>query len=153
MREKVKKSVLWAVVLSEGTHVFCCVFPTLFSLAGLLASIGIFITIPGVLIEFHDFLHVWEIPIIILSGALLALGWAVVLYSDKIDCHNSGCAHGACAPRKSKAHLVLKIATVLFLFNVAVYVFIHRMDVFGVGRSGGGAVESQHIQGHEGHAH
>jgi hypothetical protein len=140
-------------VLSEGTHVFCCVFPTLFSLAGLLASIGIFITIPGYMTEFHDFLHDWEIPIIVLSGALLALGWAVVLYSDKIDCHNTGCAHGACVQRKSKAHLVLKIATALFIFNVAVYAFVHRMDVFGISKYGPEGIEASNSIGHEGHDH
>lgn len=147
MNAKIRKSVLWAVMLSEGTHVFCCVFPTLFSLLGLLASVGIFVTMPGYMIEMHDFLHVWEIPLIALSGVLLALGWAVVLYSDKIDCHSTGCAHGACAPRKSKAHLVLKIATVIFAVNLLVYTFVHRMDILHVNAPAGQA-QQEHPHDH-----
>jgi hypothetical protein len=148
MNAKLKKSVLWAVVLSEGSHVFCCVFPTLFSLLGLLASVGIFVAMPAFMVEMHDFLHVWEIPLIALSGVLLAFGWAVVLYSDKIDCHSTGCAHGACAPRKTKAHLVLKIATAVFVVNLLIYAFVHRMDVFHVDATAGQAVPVEHHHDH-----
>lgn len=156
MNNGFRKSVLWAVVLSEGTHVFCCVFPTLFSLLGLLAGLGIIITIPHSMIAFHDFLHDWEIPLIIFSGIILALGWAVTLYSDRIDCHDTGCAHGACAKRKSKAHIVLIVATALFIFNLIVYIGVHRAGWFadGPGAALSGTVQEDahtHQHGHENH--
>ena len=64
------------------------------------------------------------------SGLILALGWAAVRHGYKVDCHGTGCAHGACAPKKNRAHLVLKIATVLFIFNALVYAVVHRSAWF-----------------------
>ncbi len=130
MKATLQKSMMWAVVLSEASHIFCCVFPTLFSVVGLLAGLGMVVALPGFMIELHNFLHNWEVPMIALSGAILVLGWVVTLYSEKIDCHDGGCGHGACAPRKKRAHVVLKIATVLFVFNVLIYMTIHRSTWF-----------------------
>lgn len=130
MKQALQKSLTWTVVLSETTHVFCCVFPTIFSLISLLAGLGLSVAIPASFVTFHDFMHHWEVPIIVVSGLILALGWAVTLYSDRVDCHHTGCEHGACAPRKNKAHLVLKVATILFLFNVIVYFAVHRTSWF-----------------------
>ncbi len=130
MNSKLQKPLLWAVVLSESSHVFCCVFPTIFSLVGLLAGLGMVVTLPASMISLHDFLHDWELPMILGSGAILGLGWLATWYSDKINCHSTGCCHGACAPRKSKAHLILKIATILFVFNVCIYAFVHRSGWF-----------------------
>lgn len=130
MREHLQKSLTWAVILSETTHVFCCVFPTIFSVLSLLAGLGFAVAIPASLVVFHDFMHHWELPIIAGSGFVLLLGWVLTWYGDKMDCHHTGCEHGACAPRKTKAHLVLKVATILFLFNVIVYFAVHRTDWF-----------------------
>ena len=130
MNEKIQKSMVWAVILSESSHLFCCVLPTIVSLMGLLAGLGVIVALPSGVLQLHEFLHEWEIPMIAASGVILALGWIAIRYSDKVDCHSTGCAHGACAPKKSRAHLVLKIATVLFVFNVAVYVVVHRSDWF-----------------------
>lgn len=126
MKESLQNSLNWAVLLSETSHVFCCVLPTVFSLMGLLAGLGVVATLPPSMIALHDILHHWELPMIIASGAVLALGWGATWYSDRIDCHSTGCCHDACAPRKNKAHVILKIATVLFVVNVAVYALIHR---------------------------
>jgi hypothetical protein len=120
---------MWTVVLSETSHVFCCVFPTIFSLIGLLAGAGM-IAMPASMVTMHNLIHAWELPMIITSAAILVLGWAATLYSEKLDCHSTGCAHGACAPQKSKAHLVLKIGTVLFIFNVFIYATIHKSTWF-----------------------
>ncbi len=130
MNDKVQKSIVWAVILSETSHLFCCVLPTIVSLVGLLAGLGIVVALPVGFLELHDFLHVWELPMIVGSGLVLALGWAAVRHGDKVDCHSTGCAHGACIPRKKRAHLVLKIATVLFIFNVLVYAGVHRSEWF-----------------------
>lgn len=130
MKQTLQKPLLWAVVLSETSHVFCCVFPTIFSVVSLLAGLGVVAAMPTFMISMHNTLHAWELPMIGLSGTVLALGWGAVWYGDKIDCHSTGCAHGACAPKKTKAHIVLKIATVLFLFNVLIYATLHKSTWF-----------------------
>lgn len=126
MRQALQKSLIAGVVVSETSHVLCCVLPTVFSLISLLVGMGLVAAMPGFLIVIHNFMHAWEVPIIAFSGVVLVLGWAITLYSDKIDCHHTGCAHGTCAPKKSRAHIVLSIATALFLFNLAMYAFVHR---------------------------
>ena len=85
-------------------------------------------SLPGVMIVFHDFMHRWEVPIIVFSGVILLLGWGISWYSDKIDCHDSGCGHAACKPKKNKVHLILVAATVLFSVNLAIYLYAHRSD-------------------------
>lgn len=130
MNQKIQKSLMFAVILSETSHLFCCVLPTIVSLMGLLAGLGMVVALPAGVLELHDFLHEWEVPMIAGSGVILALGWIAVHYSEKVDCHSTGCSHGACAPRKNRAHLVLKIATVLFVFNVLVYTVVHRSAWF-----------------------
>jgi hypothetical protein len=144
MNQKMQKSITWAVILSETSHLFCCVLPTIVSLIGLLAGLGVVVALPVGFLQLHDFLHEWEVPMIVVSGVILALGWVAVRHSEKVDCHSTGCAHGACAPKKNRAHLVLKIATVLFVFNVLVYVTVHRSDWFN---------ERSPMGQHEGHNH
>ncbi len=161
MANRLLKPLNFAVIASEGMHIFCCVFPTVFSLLGLLAGLGVMAALPPSMIAFHDFMHAWEVPMIVTSGLVLALGWVVVLYTDKMDCHSTGCGHGACAPQKSRAHMVLKIASVLFVVNVAIYAGVHRSDWFASG-VGAELMHSQaeqthggeaHEQGHTGHNH
>lgn len=146
MKSSVQKSLIWAVILSESSHVFCCVFPTIFSLVSLMAGLGV-VAMPAVMVRMHDVLHAWELPMIVTSGVILALGWAAVLYSERIDCHSTGCAHGACAPKKSKAHVVLMIATTLFIFNIAVYAGIHKSTWFAT------HIAAQSAKSHAGHGH
>lgn len=120
-----KKSIFWAVVLSETTHLFCCVLPTVVSVMGLLAGAGLVTAMPGFIGDFHDIIHAYEVPLIVISGVVLALGWGLYELSRRIDCHETGCAHGACAPRKDKTLLILSIATTLFTANLAIYWFLH----------------------------
>jgi hypothetical protein len=126
MKPAIQKTLLWAVLCSESSHIFCCVLPTVVSLAGLLAGAGFIIALPAPLMALHEALHEWELPMLVFSAFVLALGWFASWYSDRLDCHSTGCAHGACAPRKNRVHLVMKIATGLFIVNVLVYFFIHR---------------------------
>lgn len=149
MKSSLQKSLTWAVILSESSHIFCCLFPTLFSLLGLLAGAGLIVALPGPILEMHEALHRWEIPMIAFSGVILALGWVITVYSEKVDCHDTGCGHGACAPRKKRAHLVLKVATLLFLANVTIYFAVHRAYWF---TSGPGSA-LVHSEGHVGHDH
>lgn len=129
MRERVQKTLTWALIVSEASHVFCCVLPTVFSILSLFVGMGMIASMPGVMVQVHDFIHHWELPIIAVSGLILLMGWGLTIYSRKMDCHDHGCCHGACAPKKSKAHLILIVATVLFAFNLTVYVLAHRTNI------------------------
>jgi hypothetical protein len=113
-----------------------------------LAGLGV-VVMPAAMVRMHNTLHAWELPMILTSGTILVLGWAATWYSDRIDCHSTGCAHGACAPKKSKAHLVLKIATVLFFFNVVVYAGIHKSTWFATHI----AAQSARTHAEQGHNH
>lgn len=155
MKDATQKRLVWAVILSESTHIFCCVFPTVFSVLSLMAGLGVVATMPAFMVEMHDFLHDWELPMIVGSGIVLALGWAAMVYSNRLDCRTaeaSCCAHEPCAPKKNKAHLVLVIASVLFVFNVFVYFAFHRstwlVDQLGLNPA---PIHADH--GHSGHDH
>lgn len=87
---------------------------------------GLIATLPAGWQEFHDFLHNKEVPLIIFSGVMIALGWGVDLYAKRIDCHDTGCCHPPCTPAKGRAHIVLKIATALFICNLIIYLIFHR---------------------------
>lgn len=152
MKPSVQKSLIWAVILSESSHVFCCVFPTIFSLLSLLAGLGLVTAMPAFMVRMHETLHAWELPMILASASVLALGWAATLYSDRIDCHHTGCAHGACTPKKSKAHLVLKIATALFVFNVLIYAGVHKSAWFSA-KIAADRHHGEETDGHVGHDH
>lgn len=124
--ERIQKSLFWAVVASEASHVFCCVLPTVFSTLSLLAGMGMISAMPAPLEGFHEILHAWELPVILASGVVLALGWALHRYSLALDTRQSCCAHGDCTSSKRRSSRVLKIATVLFIVNVAVFAILHR---------------------------
>lgn len=114
------------VILSEISHVFCCVLPTIFSIAGALAAFGLIGVTPVWMDSLHDAMHSYELPIILASGGILALGWLVHFYSKKLDCHDNGCHHPPCEPKKDRAHTVLKFGTLLFLFNISVFLIFHK---------------------------
>ncbi len=153
--ERVQRFLYWAIIASEASHVFCCVLPTLFSVFSLMAGLGLVAAMPAGMVSLHDALHAWEIPLISLSGAVVLLGWGVYAYSRKIDCHDTGCVHGSCEPQKKSAHIILKIATVLFVVNVFVYTVFHRgMDITPVHAGSEAAqIEDHHAHSHHGHAH
>lgn len=123
--ERLQKALFWTVIASETSHVFCCVLPTLISIVNLLAGMGLVSVLPADILNLHELMHDYERPVIIVSGVLLALGWFIQTLSLRIDCHDTGCVHEPCTPAKRKASLILKIATALFVFNTAVYLFIH----------------------------
>lgn len=122
--EKMQKGIFWAVLLSETGHLFCCVLPSVFSVLTLLSGIGISI-MPLWLERFHAVLHAWEIPMIVTSTGILALGWGLYALSRRIDCHDTGCGHGPCEPKKQYTGKILWIATALFCMNLLVYLTIH----------------------------
>ncbi len=124
--EKLQNKFYWAILASETSHIFCCVLPTLFSVVSLFAGLGLVSAMPGWLEVVHTALHSWEIPLIVLSGVVVGLGWALDIYSRKIDCHDTGCHHGPCDTGKKRAHTILKAATILFIVNITVYGVFHQ---------------------------
>lgn len=137
MRRNLTNIMSWAVVLSELSHVFCCVLPTLFSVLSLLAGLGMISVVPGFLMEWHEAIHAYEIPIILTSGAITVAAWIVYLSAKESDCHSTGCVHEPCGPRKSRAYKVLMVGTVLFVVNVTIFLFLHYLpehgfDLFGL---------------------
>ncbi len=123
--QKIQKSVVWAVLVSETGHIFCCVLPTIFSILGLLSGLGFVITLPPALDHLHAYLHAYERPMIAASAVVLLLGWGLYAYARKIDCHDTGCVHGACTPKKTYTHRILWAATILFAVNLVIYLIFH----------------------------
>lgn len=149
--QRIQKTIYAAIVASEASHIFCCVLPTVFSIVSLLAGAGMMV-MPASWVTLHDRLHDWEIPMIMISGVMIALGWGLHAYSKKIDCHDTGCTHGTCAPKKDRTRMVLKIATLLFVINLVIYGVFHRgLDVHPE-HTAATAVHEQHDHDH-GHDH
>lgn len=123
--ERLKSAIFWAVLVSETGHVFCCVLPTIVSVLSLLSGLGLLSVMPAGLLAFHSFMHHWEIPIIAASAIILAGGWLLHGISLKLDCHDTGCHHGTCEPKKNNTVRLLWIATGLFTFNLTVYLVFH----------------------------
>ena len=126
--EKIQKGIVCGVVASEGIHIFCCALPTVFSVMSLLAGMGMITSMPGVIDKLHHAIHDYEIPMIIVSGIILTLGWVLYLYAKKLNCSEDGndCCHEPCAPKKNRTKVVMMIATLLFAINVTVYFGFHR---------------------------
>jgi len=124
--KKMQNVFSWVVIASEFSHVFCCVLPSLFSVFSLLVGMGVIGVMPLWMKGFHDAMHAYEIPLMAMSGLVVLLGWGLHALSRRMDCHDSGCGHGACTPKKNRSEIILKFATVLFLINVMVYLVVHR---------------------------
>lgn len=120
-----------AVLLSEFSHVFCCILPTVFTVLSFAANLGMITVLPGFLLDLHENIHHYEIHIIAFSGAMLLLGWGTHMASRRVDCHDDGCCHPPCTPQKSANKRILVIASILFLLNVGIYLFVHK-NVFGL---------------------
>lgn len=123
---KLQNTLFAAIIATEASHVFCCVLPTIFSVLSLLAGLGVVGVVPVWLEETHAAMHNWELPIIAMSGVVVAFGWGLHYYSNKIDCHDHGCGHGPCSSKKKTANRILTIATILFFINVAIFAVFHK---------------------------
>lgn len=124
--QKLQRFLNVTILATETSHIFCCVLPTFFSLLSLLAGIGLIGAIPSGVELLHDIVHDWELPIIMTSGVVLALGWWVYHYAQKMDCVHMGEGHKVCASKKKRSATILKIASVLFVINVSIYFLVHR---------------------------
>jgi hypothetical protein len=126
--KKWQRSIAWSIILAESTHVFCCVLPTVVTVMAVLASFGAMTQMPVFILDLHAALHGYEVPVIIFSGAMLVAGWTLHTISRRIECQKPHCEphETVCSGTKDNTRLVLTIASVLFVINVAVYVTLHR---------------------------
>ncbi|MGH1377323.1 MAG: hypothetical protein ACRBB3_00725 [Alphaproteobacteria bacterium] len=115
----------WVVVLSEISHIFCCVLPSVFSVLTVLVGLGLIGALPVWMESLHHVMHDWEIPLIAMSGFVLVIGWSLHFISKKIDCHDTGCGHEPCGKKKDKTARILQIATLLFVINVSIFLGLH----------------------------
>lgn len=125
---RTQKTIFWTILVSETGHVFCCALPVFLSVLSLFAAFGSMGLVPGIFFDLHELVHRWELFVICVSALLLGFGWWLHMYSKNIDCTNHGCGHPPCKPKKDRTHLVLIIASVLFMFNFSLYLFFHQSD-------------------------
>ncbi len=121
--EKIRKGLMAAILLSEVSHLFCCVLPVLAAVASLLVGAGF---LPALAWPLHDLIHRYEVPLIVFSAVIIAAGWGVYLLALRTDCQALGHHEAHCHKVTRKTRTVLVIGTALFLFNLAVYLFLHR---------------------------
>ena len=123
--QRFQSFIYWVCVTSEISHFFCCGLPVLFSILSLLSGLGLVAAMPAGVYAIHEAMHGFEVPMIITSGFIIVLGWALHYIAYRLDCRSTGCAHGPCAPKKKRSGKVLFIATALFAFNVIGYFTLH----------------------------
>lgn len=108
------------VVLSLLTHIFCCVLPLVMSITSLASILGF----TAVHEMWESTFHAYEVDILIFSGSMLLVGGLSALVSHWIDCRRDAhCAHDDCAPKKRWSEYVLLGAAILFICNLALYLF------------------------------
>lgn len=108
-------AVPYFVILSSLIHVFCCGIPLLLSITSLTtitstAFVGIFET------QWYESI---EDYVILLSGALLAITFAINYFNKKINFIKDGaCKHPPCSDQQNKSSYILKIAVALYAVNL-----------------------------------
>lgn len=123
--ERIQAALHWVIMASLASHVFCCVLPSIVSVVSLFAGFGVLSGAMSFVDAIHEVLHDYEIHMLTFSGVMLVLGWSAYGYSRKIDCHDTGCHHGPCGPKKDRSKMILVAASVLLLVNVSVLFFVH----------------------------
>ncbi len=111
----------WTIIGTFLSHVLCCGLPTVISAISLMSGLGVMASMPTGLATLHNVIHVYEVHLILFSGVMIVFGWALHEISRRIDCHDTGCGHLPCAPKKKRSAKLLMIATALFAINLAIY--------------------------------
>jgi hypothetical protein len=153
---KLQRGLLWTVILAESTHIFCCVLPTVITLLALLASFGAVAQMPVFILDLHEALHAYEIPVMIFSGVTLVAGWVVYAVARRIECRKDHCEpheNQTCAPLKDHTRTVLIVATFLLAINMTVYWSLHRPSEALLHEQAAAAHSHEHHDHHHGHHH
>lgn len=120
--EKLRRNIVWFVIASEVSHLFCCVLPTLAALLSLAVGVGL---LPTAFTALHDVIHGYEIPIITFSAIMLGLGWWAYWLARRTDCHALGHDEHACHKTTDRSKVYLLIGTVLFVMNFLIFITLH----------------------------
>lgn len=120
--DKIRRNIVWLVVASEISHLFCCVLPTLAAVLSLAVGVGI---LPTAFTQLHDFIHGYEVPVIIFSAVMLGLGWWAYLLAKRTDCHALGHDEHACHKTTDRSKLFLWMGTALFVINLIIFLSLH----------------------------
>lgn len=123
--KRIQTTLHWVIVASAASHIFCCVLPTLFAIISFITGIGMFSGLFPGFEAIHNSMHAYEIPLLVFAAVMLAIGWGVQYLSWTVDCHDTGCHHGSCKPKKRRAETMLVVASVLFAINMVVFLFPH----------------------------
>ena len=123
--QKIQNFIYWTCIGSQVSHVLCCGLPMVIGLLGLVSGLGLMATMPAGLVFLHEALHAYETLIIVTSGIIILMGWALHYIAYRIDCRNTGCVHEPCAPKKKRSGKVLMFASGLFVFNITAYLLLH----------------------------
>ena len=107
------------VIMGSLMHIFCCGLPLLLSITSLATTLGI----SSLSIFEVEWFEPIENYILIVMGVMLAVTYVVNRSSKKIDCTQDGlCEHPPCDEKKDISGYLLKIATVLYLVNITIFV-------------------------------
>lgn len=116
------RSLIPASVLAMSlSHILCCGIPAVLSIINLLAGIGLIATIPASMTGLHEILHDIELPMVVVSAALLVFGWAMHLSTYSMRCTSTGCEHPPCPKTKRRNMMLLSAASLLFAVNFCMY--------------------------------
>ena len=135
--EKLRRNIVWLVVASEISHLFCCVLPTLAAVLSLAVGVGL---LPTAFTRLHDFIHGYEIPVILFSALMLVLGWWAYWLAKRTDCHSLGHDEHACHKTTDRSKVYLLVGTGLFAVNLCIFLALHQPL-------------NKHAAAHEGHTH
>lgn len=121
MRHLFTPQISLYVAASAGfVHLFCCGLPLLLSLGSLTATFGMTSS------DWHTAFRPYEMPLLVISGALLLLTGLVHWIAYRIDCRTDGeCHHAPCAPKKDYARIIFAGACALYLVNSAILLLTH----------------------------
>lgn len=119
--------VYWVVLGTVMGHMLCCGLPLLVGVLSLLSGAGVLSSVAPGLEWLHGRMHDFEMHLIGFSAVMLALGWFLYFYSRRHDCHDTGCHHPPCDTRKGSAAVILWIATIIFLGNLAAFIIVPAM--------------------------
>lgn len=108
MKDKAVKISLIATVLP---HLFCCGMPIVLSVISLIAPDAA---------HFHIVPHWMEPWIFVISGAMLALSWYMVLRDCGCACNH---CHGGHSHHKQK--IILGIVSVIFIISIILHLLAH----------------------------
>ncbi|QQG35374.1 MAG: hypothetical protein HYS17_07400 [Micavibrio aeruginosavorus] len=144
-----RRHIVWFVLASEVSHLFCCILPTLAAVLSLAVGVGM---LPTAFATLHDIIHGYEVPVIIFSAIMLLLGWGAYCMALKTDCHALGHDEHKCHRTTDRSKIILLIGTCLFFVNLTIYFALHA-PLNGSQPETRAAIASEEVLEHKGHHH